>query len=83
MKTFPSAFLFLSLPISCAFLSGCGSTVESENVAGAVASTLVEIPIAIVGGLLDGDDDDDSSDSSIGKRHVARQPDDHQPSGVR
>lgn len=83
MKTFPSALRLLSMPLACAILSGCGSTVDSDNVAGAVASTLVEIPIAIVGGLLDGDDDDDSSGSSTGKRHVARQSSDHQPLGVR
>lgn len=75
--------LMLVLPCLCAALTGCGSTVESDNVAGAVATTLVKIPFFIVGGLLDGDDDHDSSDSSIGKRHVARQSSDNQPLGVR
>lgn len=73
----------LVLPCLCAALTGCGNTVDSDDVAGAVATTLVEIPFAIVGGLLDGDDDDDTSSDSIGKRHVSRQSSDHQPLGVR
>ncbi|RYD60408.1 MAG: hypothetical protein EOP83_19465 [Verrucomicrobiaceae bacterium] len=65
-------------------LASCSTTADSDSVGDAVASTIVEIPFAIVGSLLGGDDDDDSdSDSSFGKTHVARQPSGHQPVGVR
>jgi hypothetical protein len=84
MKNFPSYLRLLAMPLACLALTHCASSVDSEDVAGAVATTLIKAPFVLVGAILDGDDDDgDSSSDSIGKRHVGRQSSGNQPQGVR
>lgn len=67
MKIRPLKLLAISLP--CLALSSCASVTEA----------CVD---GVIGALFDGDSDDDS-DSSLGKRHVARQSSGGQPAGVR